>query len=58
MAYTTVPYLASNVLWVAWGLHAGAQALVVLQLALAAVNVRGERKNERVEARQHGESRG
>jgi hypothetical protein len=51
-------YLASNVLWIAWGLHAGAQALVVLQLALAAMNVRGERKNERVEAREQGGGEG
>jgi hypothetical protein len=39
-------FLASNVLWVAWGLHAGAHALVVLQFALAALNIRGIIKNE------------
>mgnify|MGYP003677631274 FL=1 len=38
--------LASNVLWVAWGIHAGAYALVVLQFALAALNIRGIFKNE------------
>jgi hypothetical protein len=37
-------YLASNVLWVAWGLHSKAYALIVLQVALAVMNVRGERK--------------
>jgi hypothetical protein len=34
-------FLASNVLWVAWGWHGGAPALVVLQVCLAAMNVRG-----------------
>lgn len=37
-------YLLSNVLWVAWGLPSQAYALVVLQVALAAMNVRGARK--------------
>ena len=34
-------FLASNVLWVAWGWHGSAPALVVLQVCLAAMNVRG-----------------
>ena len=34
-------FLASNALWVAWGLHDGAFALVALQLGLAALNIRG-----------------
>ncbi len=34
-------FIASNVLWVVWGLHGGAPALVVLQACLAALNVRG-----------------
>jgi hypothetical protein len=46
-------FLASNVLWVAWGLNDGAWALIALQLVLAAMNVRGVRKNEHLEAR-HG----
>jgi hypothetical protein len=37
-------FLASNVMWVAWGLHAGATALVVLQFCLAGLNWRGVRK--------------
>lgn len=37
-------FLLSNVLWIAWGVPAHAWALVVLQLALAAMNLRGERK--------------
>lgn len=39
-------FLVSNVLWVAWGWHASAWALVVLQVCLAAMNIRGARKNE------------
>jgi hypothetical protein len=38
-------FLLSNVLWVTWGLHAHAYALVTLQFCLAAMNIRGERKN-------------
>lgn len=45
-------FLASNVLWVAWGLHDSAWALICLQVALAALNLRGLRKNERAEARE------
>jgi len=39
-------FLASNVLWIAWGWWAAAWALVLLQLALAALNIRGARKQE------------
>jgi hypothetical protein len=39
-------FLASNVLWTAWGWHDGAWALIVLQVALAALNVRGVHKTE------------
>lgn len=39
-------YLASNVLWSTWGLHDEAYALVALQVALAAMNVRGMKKND------------
>lgn len=39
-------FLASNVLWVVWGWHDRAYALIVLQLALAALNLRGVSKNE------------
>ena len=39
-------FLLSNVLWVAWGLIASAYALIVLQLALAAMNIRGARKTD------------
>lgn len=40
-------FLLSNGLWVAWGLHAGAHALVALQFCLAAMNIRGASKAER-----------
>ena len=39
-------FLASNVLWVIWGLHDKAYALIALQVALAALNIRGARKND------------
>lgn len=38
-------FLASNVLWIVWGVHANAYALIVLQLFLAVTNIRGERRN-------------
>jgi hypothetical protein len=34
-------YLAGNALWIAWGWHVDAAALVVLQLFLMISNVRG-----------------
>jgi hypothetical protein len=34
-------FLLSNMLWIAWGWHAGATALIVLQVCLAAMNIRG-----------------
>ena len=39
-------FLASNALWVAWGWHTRAWALIALQFCLAAMNIRGARKNE------------
>lgn len=39
-------FLLSNVLWVIWGWHDQAYALVVLQIALAILNTRGAYKNE------------
>lgn len=37
-------FLLSNALWIAWGWHGGAYALVLLQVALVAMNVRGMRE--------------
>ena len=34
-------FLLSNVLWIAWGLHVRAYALVTLQTFLVGMNVRG-----------------
>jgi len=39
-------FLVSNVLWIAWGWHDGAHALIVLQGALAVLNIRGAWKND------------
>ena len=39
-------FLVSNALWVAWGWHTQAYALIVLQFCLAAMNVRGAMKND------------
>jgi hypothetical protein len=39
-------FLASNVLWIVWGWHAQAYALIALQVCLAALNIRGAQKNE------------
>jgi hypothetical protein len=39
-------FLLSNVLWIIWGVHDHAYALVALQVALAILNVRGAHENE------------
>ena len=39
-------FIASNFLWAVWGLHAHAYALVVLQVGLLAMNIRGMRKTD------------
>ena len=39
-------FLASNVLWVVWGWHTDAHALIALQVCLAALNIRGVKKAE------------
>lgn len=38
-------FLGSNLLWIAWGLHDRAYALILLQLCLGFLNVRGALKN-------------
>jgi hypothetical protein len=38
-------FMGSNVLWIAWGWHTRAWALIVLQVALAFLNIRGAKKN-------------
>ncbi|HEX6643166.1 MAG TPA: hypothetical protein VF037_00720, partial [Gemmatimonadales bacterium] len=39
-------FIIGNVLWAAWGVHSGAIALLILQVCLAALNIRGARKTE------------
>ncbi|MFC4931223.1 hypothetical protein [Massilia sp. GCM10023247] len=39
-------FILSNVLWIIWGVHDEAWALISLQVALMAMNVRGIFKNE------------
>jgi hypothetical protein len=39
-------FLLSNVLWAVWGWHARAYALIILQVCLAAINIRGAQKND------------
>jgi hypothetical protein len=39
-------FVVSNALWVAWGWHAQAYALIALQFGLFALNLRGVRKTE------------
>lgn len=39
-------FLLSNVLWILWGAHDRAYALIVLQLCLAVLNIRGAFKNQ------------
>lgn len=42
-------FLLSNVLWIVWGWHDSAYALIVLQVGLAILNIRGAKKNEPAE---------
>jgi hypothetical protein len=42
-------FILSNVLWTAWGWHTHAWALIVLQVTLALMNVRGLKKTEQLE---------
>jgi hypothetical protein len=39
-------FVASNVLWIVWGWHAAAYALIALQVGLFALNLRGANKND------------
>ncbi len=39
-------FLASNALWVVWGWHTDAYALLALQVCLAVLNIRGVKKAE------------
>jgi hypothetical protein len=39
-------FIASNILWVIWGVYARAYALIVLQICLVILNIRGAKKND------------
>lgn len=39
-------FILSNIMWIIWGFHDEAWALISLQVALMAMNVRGIFKNE------------
>lgn len=39
-------FIASNLLWIAWGWHTQAWALIVLQVGLFVMNLRGANKTE------------
>ena len=39
-------FLLSNVLWTIWGLHVKAYAVILLQVLLAILNIRGVYKND------------
>jgi hypothetical protein len=39
-------FIVSNVLWIVWGWHDGAWALIALQVGLFVLNLRGAKKNE------------
>lgn len=43
-------FLMSNILWILWGIHDSAYALIVLQVCLAFLNVRGAMKTRSAEA--------
>lgn len=47
-------FVLSNVLWVAWGWHDHAWALIGLQLGLFAMNLRGVLKNDDAPAEHAG----
>jgi hypothetical protein len=39
-------FLLSNVLWIGWGLYDRAYALIILQVCLGLLNIRGTVKNQ------------
>lgn len=39
-------FILSNILWIIWGVHDQAWALITLQMGLLAMNVRGIFRNE------------
>jgi hypothetical protein len=50
-------FIASNVLWIVWGLRTSAWALIVLQVGLFILNLRGATKTEQAKAQAESASR-
>ncbi|WP_338801915.1 YgjV family protein [Pseudomonas sp. RSB 5.4] len=50
-----VCFSVSNVLWVIWGFYAGAYALIVLQVCLFLMNLRGLKKNSKGKENEHSQ---
>ena len=48
-------FSVSNVLWVIWGFYAGAYALIVLQVCLFLMNLRGLKKNSNGKESEHSQ---
>ena len=46
-------FLGSNLLWIVWGVSANAWALATLQIGLLLMNIRGARKNNKPDMRDH-----
>ena len=42
-------FIASNALWIVWGWYEGAPALIILQVGLFILNVRGAFKNTKAD---------
>ena len=42
-------FIVSNILWIVWGVHDEAWALIVLQAGLCAMNIRGIVRNDEAE---------
>jgi len=46
-------FITSNLLWILWGWHVQAYALIVLQIGLFALNLRGLRKSDAAHGADH-----
>ena len=46
-------FILSNLMWIVWGLHDGAWALIALQVALMGMNIRGIWKNDKGNTNDH-----
>lgn len=44
-------FILGNILWLIWGIHDKAWALIILQVFLAVMNIRGVKKNSSEESK-------